>query len=251
MIVKKFPAELNYIRIYPIGDRHIGSRMCNENHLRSEVKNILNDPVGYVIMCGDMLDFGIKTAKTNTYSETMMPHEQKEMFADIYNPIKNRIIAAVPGNHCRRGVETVGINPMYDVFCRWGVEDVYREGVAIAKVSLGKGKNGKQITYAIVVSHGSSQQRHHRWATGYDGANLFISGHTHNPSYTPRGKIIIDIRNETIKRSGYKEVVVDSGLDYGDYASVKEYEISCPPELQCITLDGRKRKMTYISEDKE
>ena len=53
---------------------------------------------------------------------------------------------------------------------------------------------------------------------GYDGIDFAISGHTHTPEYTPRGKIRIDVHNETVKKVGYKEIVVDSSLNSGGYA---------------------------------
>ena len=121
IIVHKFPRDIEKINIYPFGDIHVGSRQFNEKLIQHKINRVLDDPFGYVVYCGDLADMGIKTAKTNTYEQTMMPHEQKEYIADIFKPLVSRTLAGVPGNHCKRNAIAVGINPMYDIFCRWGI----------------------------------------------------------------------------------------------------------------------------------
>lgn len=249
MIVHKFPIETEKINIYAIGDVHVGSGQFNENIALDKINSILKDPIGYVVYCGDMMDMGIKTAKTNTYEQTMMPHEQKEYVAEMYKPLACRTLAGVPGNHCYRGMEVVGINPMYDIFCRWGIEDLYRENAAIIKINLGQKKNKKQVSYAGVITHGASTNKHHKFCTGFDGADFFISGHTHTPSYMPKGKIRIDLHNELVRRVGYKEIVVDSTSDYGGYGVRKQYEVNAPCELQTLTLFGDYKHMDFSSKE--
>lgn len=249
MIVHKLPKDLPYINIYCIGDKHIGSRQCNLKLLESIVEEVKNDELGYVVYCGDMLDMGLKNSKTNVYEQTMMPHEQKECFCHMFAPLASKTLAGVPGNHCDRMSREVGVNPMYDVFCRWGIEDVYRENSAILKVNLGEKRNRKQVSYGGVVLHGSSAAKHHRHSMCYDGIDFVISGHTHTPSYTPRGKIRVDLHNEKISRVGYKEIVVDSGLEFGGYAIKKEYETSAAPEIQILKLYGDHKHSDFIARE--
>lgn len=249
IIVHKFPRDIEKINIYPFGDIHVGSRQFNEKLIQHKINRVLDDPFGYVVYCGDLADMGIKTAKTNTYEQTMMPHEQKEYIADIFKPLVSRTLAGVPGNHCKRNAIAVGINPMYDIFCRWGIEDLYRENAAIIKINLGEKKNKKQASYCGVITHGTSVNKHHKFCMSFDGADFFISGHTHTPGYNPRGKARIDLHNETINRVGYKEIVVDSTLDYGGYAIDHEYEINAPSELQILTLYGDYKHMDFASKE--
>lgn len=252
LVVHKLSQDLPYINLYGIGDKHIGSRECDLKRLKRQVDMMLNDPYGYAVICGDLLNNGLKNSKTNTYQEVIQPTEQKELMYEIYKPLvdEDRILAGVPGNHCERTVREVGTNPMYDVFCRWNIPHLYRENIALLKINLGKRKNGqRQISYAGLVTHGSSKSKHHKFVMGYDGIDFAISGHTHTPEYTPRGKIRIDVRNETVRKVGYKEIVVDSSLDTGGYALKNEYEISAPPETQILKLYGTHKRMDYMSLD--
>lgn len=251
MIVFDLPSDTPYINIYPLGDRHIGARECDINETKRLIDVILKDPYGYCVICGDMIDNGLKNSKTNVYRQIMPPDEQKEVFFEAFLPLAeaNKILAAVPGNHCERSVRETGCNPMYDVFCRWRKENVYRENLAIIKITLGKKKNGKRAAYAGVVTHGSSAIKHHKFTTGFDGIDFAVSGHTHTPSYTPRGKIRVDLKNNKIKKVGYKEIVVDSGLKSGGYALKNEYEISAPAEIQILKLYGNKKSIDFISRE--
>jgi len=245
-------SALNEVHLYFIGDKHVGSPCCVLSRIRKSVQDILADPAGHAVICGDLMDMGIKTAKTNTYFQTMMPEQQKETVFELFKPLADagKILAAVPGNHCRRNEIAVGMNPLYDICCRWHIEDVYRKHYAVVKIQVGsKTKNGKPATYVGVIDHGSSRATHHRWATGWDGVDFFVSGHTHRPGYDPHGKLRVDPRNNTITHLSYKEIVVDAGLDYGDYAADKNYEISPPAEMQMLTLCGARKKMIFTSED--
>lgn len=252
LIVHKLSMEYPYINIYGIGDKHIGSKECDIKRLKKQVSTILDDEYGYCVICGDLINNGLKNSKTNTYQEVIQPAMQKELMYEIYKPLADngKILAGVPGNHCERTVKEAGTNPMYDVFCRWNIPHLYRENLALLKINLGSRKDGKrQISYAGLVTHGSSKNKHHKFVMGFDGIDFAISGHTHTPEYTPRGKIRIDLKNETAKKVGYKEIIVDSSLESGGYALKNEYEISAPPETQILKLYGTHKRMDYLSLD--
>lgn len=250
LISAELPSDVPYINIYPLGDTHIGSKECNMDRLKQLIDITLQDPYGYVVLCGDMIDNGLKNSKTNVYRQTLSPDEQKEAFYETFLPLAeaDKILAGVPGNHCERSVRETGCNPMYDVFCRWRKENVYRENLAIIKITLGKAKNGRKMVYAGIVTHGSSKNKHHKFLTGFDGIDFAISGHTHTPSYTPCGKIRVDTRHNKVIKTGYKEIVVDSHMDSGGYALKNEYEISAPPEVQILRLYGYKKQMDFIAQ---
>lgn len=252
LIVHKLSMKYPYINIYGIGDKHIGSKECDIKRLKKQVEMILDDEYGYCVICGDLINNGLKNSKTNTYQEVIQPAMQKELMYEIYKPLayNGKILAGVPGNHCERTVKEAGTNPMYDVFCRWNIPHLYRENIALLKINLGSRKDGqRQISYAGLVTHGSSKNKHHKFVMGFDGIDFAISGHTHTPEYTPRGKIRIDLKNETAKKVGYKEIVVDSSLESGGYAIKNEYEISAPPETQILKLYGTRKRMDYLALD--
>ena len=68
----------SYINIYPLGDVHIGSKECDMDLLHEWVEMVKNDPYGYVVIIGDMMNMGLKNSKTNIYEAVLTPMEQKE-----------------------------------------------------------------------------------------------------------------------------------------------------------------------------
>ena len=247
MIVKEFPKGTDKVVIHPWGDWHIGSSQTDIKRLREKVNQVANDKDAYVIICGDMLDMGIVNSKTNIYEEKLMPQDQKELLYNMLLPIKDKILAVVPGNHEDRMVKRVGVNPLYDVCCRLKIEDVYRENIAFLKITiLNRGHNERFYKYIGVVTHGSSMNKHQKFTQSIDGADFFISGHTHTPSFHTRSKLRIPPVSDTVYQVSYREIVVNSELEYSGYGAKKEY-IPNAQENQTLELDGHKHRMTYKS----
>lgn len=134
LIVKQYPHDWDVLRLYAIGDVHVGAENFNEKAIRKKIDIIANDPHGLVSLCGDLGDFGLKNSKTNVYHATMQPKEQIQYVYELFEPITDKIVSAVPGNHEERVTKEVGTCPLYDLCVRWGIQDVYRENVAIVKL---------------------------------------------------------------------------------------------------------------------
>lgn len=238
LIVKEFPAELDTLRVYAIGDVHVGSEQFDEEAIKKKIKIIESDPAAAVALAGDLGDFGLKTSISCIYRQALTPQEQQDYIFDLFYPIKDKIAACVPGNHEERLVRETGINPLLTLCCRWGIEDVYRENVAITKYKFGTmaGRKGKQVCFIGVTSHGSTRNKHRKFSASFDNIDLYISAHTHQSEYSPRGRIRVDRINETATWVPVKEIVVDAHLKPGGYSLKNEYEIAPPPELQYIEL---------------
>lgn len=254
LIVKQYPAEWDALHVYAIGDVHVGSEQYNDDATRKMINIIRDDPVGVVCLCGDLGDYGLKNSKTNVYHATMQPREQQEYIYKLFEPIADKIAAAVPGNHEERITREVGTCPLYDLCARWNIPDVYRENVAITKFIFGnmpgqaKDKQ-RQNSFIGITTHGSTRNKHKRFIAGFTGdVDFMIAGHTHTPSYEQHGRIKINSNAQTARHVSYREIIVDSHLKPGGYSLKKEYEIAPPPELQYLELfvqrtgNGRDRK---------
>lgn len=237
VIVKQYPKEWSTLRVYALGDIHVGAENFDERAVRKKLDIIRNDPNGVLCLCGDLADFGLKNSKTNVYHATMQPKEQIQYVYELFEPITDKIVSAVPGNHEERVTKEVGTCPLYDLCVRWGIQDVYRENVAIVKLLFGSLRgDAQQNCFIGITTHGSSRNKHKKFIAGFDGIDFAISGHTHTPEYSPQGKIRVDSRWGTAKHVAYKEIVVDANLDPGGYSIKKEYPIAPPPELQYLEL---------------
>ena len=240
VIVKNYPGEWGTLRVYAIGDVHVGSEQFDERAIRKKIDIIKNDPCGAVVLCGDLGDYGLKNSKTNVYQATMQPKEQQEYIYQLFLPIADRIAAAVPGNHEERLVREVGICPLLSLCSMWGVPEVYRENVAITKYMFGKKHNGRPNVFIGITTHGSTRNKHKKFVACFDGVDFAVSGHTHTPEYSPHGKIRVESISATARHVPYKEIVVDANLMPGGYGIKHEYEIPPPPELQYLELSIRR-----------
>lgn len=243
LIIKQFPKSQDRIHLYALGDVHAGAENFNEDAIKKKIQIIRDDPMGVVSICGDLGDFGLKNSKTNVYRATMSPDAQIDYIYELFKPITDKIVSIVPGNHEERILRETSISVLYDLAVLWRIPEVYRENVAILKLIFGKYKGGPtQNTFIGITTHGSSRNKHHHFVASFDGIDFAISGHCHQPSYTPHGKIRVNNQQETATHVAYKEIVVDANLTPGGYALKKEYEIAPPPELQYLELYTKREK---------
>lgn len=243
LIIKKFEAN-DQLTIYPLGDVHIGSKEFNRSLFEQWVEVVKNDQNAAVVIVGDMMNMGLKNSKTNIYDEVLSPREQKELCYELLKPIANKIIAGCSGNHEYRSVREVGTNPLYDVFCRLGIEDQYRENACFIKLQVGR-VYGNPNVYGVVLTHGRSKNQDSKWNYAIDGCDCFISGHTHLGTHQPCGKIKMDLTHNTVKTVGYQHIVVQPWLDYGGYALNGKFLPSHVGQFQCITFDGTSKRVGY------
>lgn len=236
--------NLPYLNIYPLGDVHIGSKEFDLELFKKWVETVKEDPYGVVVIIGDMMNMGLKNSKSNVYEETLSPMEQKELCYELLNPIADKIIAGCSGNHEYRAVKEVGMNPLYDVFCRLRIEDRYRENICFIKLTVGKqGKNPN--TYGVVLTHGKSKNKDELWTYAVDGCDCFISGHTHLGTHQPMGKIKMDLTHNKVKTVGYQHIVVMPFQSYGGYAVRNKYMPNHLGQFQRITFDGNSKRVGY------
>ena len=236
IIVRRYPEEWSKLRIYAIGDLHVGAQGFNESAVKKKIQIVKDDPNAALVICGDLGDFGLKNSKTNVYQATMQPQEQQEYLYELFQPVKDKISAACPGNHEERLVRETGINPLLTLCCRLGCEDAYRENMAITKYVFGRQSNKQSNVFYGLTTHGTSRNKHKKFIACFDGIDFAVSGHTHTPEYSPHGKIRIERTHGVARHVPYKEIVVDANVEPSGYGLKHEYEIAPPPELQYLEL---------------
>ena len=250
IISHHFPARED-IKIYPVSDVHLGAA----EHLTREwelfCQRVKDEPNSYIILGGDLVNNGTKTSITNVFAETMRPREQKRIMCAMLEPLRDKILCAVSGNHERRNRD-VDNDITYDIMCKLDLEHLYRENIAFVKIQIGKPQNdgAKNPTYTLVVTHGSgggvltggSVNRNERFGYVLDGADALIVGHTHKPFVTQPSKIKIDPQNNRVTFKPFKVVSMTSWLGWGGYAAQKMLlPTSFAP--QTITLCGKRKQM--------
>ena len=250
MIIHEFPKNED-IKIYPIADVHLGAA----EHLTGEWESFcrrVEMENAYLTIGGDLLNNGTKSSLTNCFDETMRPREAKRRMAEMLRPIKDKILAIVPGNHCARNKD-VDDDPLYDIAAKLDIEDLYRENMAFVKIRIGNPNNDgrRNPTYVLVVAHGAgggaltggAVNKAERFGYVLDGADALIVGHTHKPFQTMPGKIKIDPFNNIVSIKPFRVISVTSWLEWGGYAARK---LLAPTSFapQIITLCGNEKKIT-------
>lgn len=225
--------EFNHpITIYPISDVHYGAL----EHLHDEwldfCKMIEKTPDAYVVLGGDLINNSVRTCGfINPYDELVRPREQKKRMVEFLNPIKDKILCCVSGNHEARSMKDGDIDITYDIMAKLDIEDLYRQNMAFMKVSLGHRKNDNTPiqSYTFAVTHGaggggntgSAVSKNERFGNVIDGLDCLIVGHTHKGAVSKPSKIIIDRKNAKVSMSHYTVISMPSWLNYGGYAMQK------------------------------
>lgn len=252
IITHKFP-ERQSITIIPISDVHLGAAEHMEKEWMNFCDYVLKNPHIYVTLGGDLINNATRSSVSNVFEETMRPREQKKMMAALLEPIKDRILCAVSGNHERRSGKDVDDDPAYDIMCKLDIENLYRENIAFVKIQMGD-RNGcgeRNPTYMLVVTHGggggaltgSAVNKNERFGYVMDGADALIVGHTHKPFVTQPSKIFIDKFNNKVSLKPFKVISTTSWLSYGSYA-VQKMMLPTSHAPQTITLCGTKKEIT-------
>ncbi len=251
IIQHKFP-ERNNITIIPISDVHLGAAEHMQRKWELFCQSVLEAPNTYITLGGDLINNATKSSVSNIFEETMRPSEQKKLMAKMLEPLRDRILCAVSGNHERRSMKDADDDPTYDIMCKLDIEHLYRENVAFVKIQMGKQEASGILnpTYMLVVTHGAgggvytggAVNRNERFGNVIDGADCLIVGHVHKPFVTQTGKIKIDPRNNKVSVVPFKVVSSSAWLDYGGYAAQKML-LPSSHAAQMITLYGKKKEI--------
>lgn len=247
------------ITIIPIADVHLGSQECMAERFEQFVNYVKDTPDVYVTLGGDLIDNGTKNSVTDVYRATMRPHEQKREMARLLEPIRDRLLCAVSGNHERRsssGKSGVDDDPTYDILCKLDKEDIYRENIAVMKIQLGvedHNYNGTyRPTYSIVVTHGTgggylagtAVSRGQRFGYMFSGnMDALILGHTHQPWNIKHKRIRIDTHTNKVTAESFVVLCATSWLEYSGYPVQKMLYPSAFAE-QAMILSGKNKEIT-------
>lgn len=245
IIEHRFDRDVDKIRIYSLPDIHFGDSHCNIAAWRAQKKKIMSEPNSYIVMPGDLLNTATKTGKSDTYNEKISPHDQKEFLADELQDIAKKMLCILPGNHEDRVKKDSDQYIVWDVCRILGIESVYRQNAAFVSVHLGQGKNGKQIQYSGIATHGKSKAKDTRF-TGYnDGIDFYIFAHLHTLEAGKHFKTVFDPQNKRVTFRPYAVIHSSTFLDYGGYSVNNLYQPSFYVE-NYIELDGTRKDMKVV-----
>lgn len=106
-----FDLPLKAVDLYPIGDWHHGSRQSFPRFIRQLVDEIRDNPEARWVSMGDLAENAIVGSKSDVYLATKNPEEQLEDLQKLLEPIRDKCLFMIPGNHGLRSHRQVGLDP--------------------------------------------------------------------------------------------------------------------------------------------
>lgn len=246
-IIIKLPATKEYIDIYFIHDLHFGSELFDKKKWEKLKNIILNDDNAYVCVIGDVLENAIPNSKSNVFSQTHSPAEQKEWATQQLKDLGPKVIAVVPGNHeHNRTTKVSGMFPLYDCCSLAGIGDKYRDTIAFIDVALGKyrGKNtAKQTHYFGQIQHAAKDLKNYHSSDYTDGIDFFAFGHDHETKDKPRAKLVFDQRNKMVYKRNIECINCGSFCVYGGYGAKGAFRPQSD-KIYKLRLFGNEKRMS-------
>ena len=235
-----FPCEWTHCNVYTLSDLHIGDPNANEAEIERRINEAKNDPMGVIILNGDLMNTATKGGVSDVYGEKLSPMQQIDYLCKLFSPLKDKIIGVTSGNHEGRVYKDDGIDVMRLVCREIGIEERYcPEGIVIF-LRFGK-KNGHlrhrnqnpSQFYTIYATHGAGggakegakANRLAELASIVD-ADVYVHAHTHIPLILKNSFYRVNPFSSTV--SCVERLFVNSGaaLNYGGYGQAKSFKPS-------------------------
>lgn len=245
------PRELTGIEIHAMADIHTGDAECDFPLAQSMVNHVKNTENAYAILNGDLMDIAIKSSIGDIYGAKLRPMEQLERCVTLFDPIKDKILCIIPGNHEYRIYKQDGIDVTAIMASRLGLTDKYTPTTAMLFVRFGNDrKHGRRYCYTIYATHGSGGGRReggkvNRLAdlASIVDADVYIHSHTHLPVAMKQSFYRADPTNNSIAPVEKLFVNTAAALDYGGYGDVQGFKPASKSN-PIIYLDGTRKRAT-------
>lgn len=239
------------IEIHPMADLHLGDAHSDYKGIMGRIEYIKNTPNAYCILDGDLMDTAIASSVGDTYGASLQPMEQLKLCVKIFEPIRDKILAVLPGNHEQRVWRSDGLDITSIMCSQLGLQDKYSSTTALLFVRFGKDNHyGRRMHYTIYVTHGSGGGRKeggkiNRLAdlANIVDADAYVMGHTHMPAILKEGFYRVNTATSSVVMVDKLFVNTAASLDYGGYGDAQGFK----PASKCapvIYLDGHKREMS-------
>lgn len=242
------PKDLKSVEIHTLADLHIGDKFSDMDGIKAKINHIRDNVNAYCILNGDLMNNATKTSVSDCYAEDLSPMEQVEMCIELFDPIKDKIIAITTGNHEKRTYNKEGIDLTKFMARQFNIENRYSPTSCFVFLRVGDArKDDRQICYMIYCLHGSGGGRKEgakaiRLAdmASIIDADIYIHSHTHLPMIMKQGFYRTSPANSSAAKVDKLFVNTAAMLDYGGYGEAFEFKPSSK-DSPIIRLSGVKK----------
>lgn len=219
-----------------LADLHIGSPNCDVSMIKHLVaENVENH--WFCCLGGDILDVGLKSSKSDCYTQTMTINKALDKAYKLLKPLADAglILGAVQGNHENRLTRDAGLDLTYQLMCRFGLEELYNPNSVLAVIRVGKRRDALRkskkgsvrrdiaYTYVVHLTHG------HGGGTTPGGranaltrarlkidADVYLQGHTHHSDVQLGSCLRVNRSSASVSQIEQVFVCCGSCLTYDD-----------------------------------
>lgn len=245
--------NLEQVEIHPLSDFHLGDAMCDFKLIREKLDYIAANDKAFCILGGDLMDAAIASSVGDTYGANLQPMEQLKQCVELFEPIKDKILCVLSGNHEARTYKSDGIDMTALMCSQLGIPEAYSPTTALLFVRFGHSSHrGRPICYTVYVTHGAGGGRKeggkiNRLAdlAGIVDSDVYIHSHTHMPAILREGFYRTDMTNSTATMIDRLFVNTAATLDYGGYGDVQGYKPASKTN-PVIIFDGRHKRMRAV-----
>jgi predicted phosphodiesterase len=240
------------IEIHPLSDLHIGDSQCDYKLILERIEYIKNTPNAYCILDGDLMDTAIASSIGDTYAANLQPMEQLKHCVKIFEPIKDKILAVLPGNHENRVYKSDGIDITELMCAQLGIGLRYSPTTALLFIRFGMSgsrRHHRRQLYTVYVTHGSGGGRReggkvNRLAdlASIVDADIYVHGHTHLPLVFKESFFRVSGSNSSVSLVDKLFVNNAAWLNYGGYGDKAGFK-PASKRSPTIYLDGLKHDM--------
>lgn len=240
------------IEIHPMSDLHIGDNCCDFKLIMERINYIKETPNAYCILDGDLMDTAIASSIGDTYGANLQPMEQLKTCVKIFEPIKDKILAVLPGNHESRVYKSDGLDLTELMCAQLGIPQKYSPTTALLFIRFGDQggrRNNRPHLYTCYVTHGSGGGRReggkvNRLAdlAAIVDADIYCHGHTHLPMVFKEAYYRVSGGNSSVALVDKLFINTAAALDYGGYGDKAGFK-PASKRSPVLYLDGLKHDM--------
>lgn len=241
-IVVNLPRELDRVEILIAADIHTGSAEFDEKKW-SQFEELLKQEDKYVIFAGDQCEYATRSSKSDVYTQALSPSQQKRWWIEHLRKYKDKVLCIVDGNHeFNRASKDADSFPLYDIALALGIEDRYRSEGAFVDIGVGHlGTSGRQARYVFRVQHQAKNNVNYGTVDGFEGVDVFVSGHTHKPMDKPAARLVYNSNKKCVVQRDIENIVSGHFLRFGGYGERGGYRPTST-KLYSVILSGKQDK---------
>lgn len=241
--------QFDELRLYVLSDVHFEDKHCNKKRLMAWRNEVESEENHYVVINGDIVNAATRNSVSDIYSAQSSPDQALDDIVDFLEPIKDRILVIIDGNHEGRVKKEAGIKPLKRVARELGIGHLYADDAYLLYVSFGKSqkRNARKMVYSIYGMHGSGGGKkvggkiNALVSLGENiDADVYIMSHTHQPVILPRTFYRCDYRNKKVTPIEKMYINSNAFLDFGGYGEALGFS---PPSLRypVVIMNGYER----------